>query len=359
MECIFSHNQKSTLKHLKIKVIIINILVTAILAAVLELFLLMGMKYPEWIPNILLQSYQHYYRVADRNIIQVSDCGKYDSGLFYTLRQGQCIFSNREFSVYNNINAAGLRDDENSLNNPQIIVLGDSYAMGWGVEQEKTMAHQLESLTGKKVLNAGISSYGTAREIELLKRLNKDSLRHLIIQHHSNDFEENSSYLDNNFRLPISPKQKYDSIKKSIDHRRQYYPFKLLKEFAHIGVNRILARKPKEAPEKQAEKEALAFMKILERMELPAHPVKVMVFNIDSYHNLNDHFIQQVNALLQSGNYKNLNIKTISIAESLTRKHYFILDEHLNSEGHAILARKIFKEIGDEKINGESFCCFQ
>ena len=74
-----------------------------------------------------------------------------------------------------------MRDDEESLKAPEVIVLGDSVAMGWGIEQNETMAQQIEAMAGLKVLNAGISSYGTVREMKLLNRLDLSRVKYLVI----------------------------------------------------------------------------------------------------------------------------------------------------------------------------------
>ena len=59
--------------------------------------------------------------------------------------------------------------------------------MGWGVEQQETFAQIIEARTGLTVLNATVSSYGTAREIMSLKRLNSERMRFLVIQYSNND----------------------------------------------------------------------------------------------------------------------------------------------------------------------------
>ena len=81
------------------------------------------------------------------------------------------------------MNRLGLRDDEASLRAPAVVVLGDSYAMGWGVAQDETIAEVIERETGLRALNAGIASYGTVREMRLLDRIDTSRLRYLVIQY--------------------------------------------------------------------------------------------------------------------------------------------------------------------------------
>ncbi len=124
------------------------------------------------------------------------------------------------------INSQGVRDDEDSLDEPEVIVAGDSYSMGWSVRQEETYASVLERMTGWKVLNTGISSYGTAREMELLRQVDRSRLRYLILQYCANDFAENQAYIDGGGRLPQRPPEWYESQLNWYRGFKRYYPGK-------------------------------------------------------------------------------------------------------------------------------------
>ena len=45
-----------------------------------------------------------------------------------------------------------------------------------------------------KVLNAGIATYGTAREVALLSRIDRSNLKYVTVQHNANDFTENLAF---------------------------------------------------------------------------------------------------------------------------------------------------------------------
>jgi lysophospholipase L1-like esterase len=77
------------------------------------------------------------------------------------------------------INALGLRGDETSLDKPagtlRIVVLGDSVAFGWGIEQADTLSKQLQvhfnqdsPSTHIQVWNAGVPGYATWQELSYL-----------------------------------------------------------------------------------------------------------------------------------------------------------------------------------------------
>src|SRR5690606_12788483 len=92
-------------------------------------------------------------------------------------------------------NSLGVRDDEGSLRNPAIIVLGDSHGMGWGVEHHQRFSEVIEKKLNTTVLNTSITSYGTYRETKLLNELDLSSCKLLIIQYCNNDLEENLANL--------------------------------------------------------------------------------------------------------------------------------------------------------------------
>ena len=104
-------------------------------------------------PSIIQFSQNIYFQYL-RNIPSFQmGLGKYDPDLFYTLQLGNAVNANLEFSNHYQVNSQGTRDDETSLDFPEIIMLGDSHTMGWGVEQEETFANLLERKAKKKVLN--------------------------------------------------------------------------------------------------------------------------------------------------------------------------------------------------------------
>lgn len=75
------------------------------------------------------------------------------------------------FSTRIRTNTAGFRDDEPSLRAPRLLVLGDSFAFGWGVEESEALPARLEAALGIPTLNLGVSGYGTVQELLLFRRM--------------------------------------------------------------------------------------------------------------------------------------------------------------------------------------------
>ncbi len=178
-------------------------------------------------PRSVRLLFQQVYRHFNRSIIQFEPaCTQYDPQLTYILKPGQCTFENVEFRTEVRANRLGLRDDEAALEAPDVIVLGDSFAMGWGVQQDETLSRVLARASGLKVLNAGISSYGTPRELKLLERLDTSALKFLIVQYHDSDLVENAAFREHNGTLPILTQPQYQATVDWYQARRGYRPGK-------------------------------------------------------------------------------------------------------------------------------------
>ena len=93
------------------------------------------------------------------------------------------------------INSKGLRDKEYSYEKPagttRILVLGDSFTWGYGVETDDIFTEQLETMFDGSVdvINAGVTGYGTDQELLFLEREGiKYSPDVVVVALASNDF---------------------------------------------------------------------------------------------------------------------------------------------------------------------------
>ncbi len=86
------------------------------------------------------------------------------------------VFRYPEFQTEVRLNGQGLREDRDygppPLIGRRILVLGDSFTMGYSVEQERTWVRRLEALLGPayELINAGVPGYSTRQELVYLER---------------------------------------------------------------------------------------------------------------------------------------------------------------------------------------------
>lgn len=100
----------------------------------------------------------------------------YDAMLGWAHQPGQRgRFSHRDFSVSVSINSFGLRDREYPVERvpgkQRMLVLGDSFTWGFGVEQDEAFSEVLERRHPDwEIINAGVSGYGTDQQLLWLER---------------------------------------------------------------------------------------------------------------------------------------------------------------------------------------------
>lgn len=302
----------------------------------------------------VLVTMRQYYMESDRAIVQVEpDCFRYDPEVTYTLKpDSSCTVVNREHTVEYRANRQGLRDSEGALAHPSIVVVGDSFAMGWGVAQSDTFPKVLERVLQLPVLNAAISSYGTARELALLERLRLPEFPVLVIQYCNNDFSENRFLVDKG-ALEITPERQFRAISEDAVKRRRYYPFKHTIELFKLARESRRARPPASEAITDGER-ARYFLEVLLRHRKIIEGKMVLVIELNEY-NLNDGaFLAAVADLLDKPVYATLkhSVVPLDLSKALTDADYYVLDDHLTRIGQEKVARLIAAELTNRAAFG-------
>jgi hypothetical protein len=320
----------------------------AVAAAIVEIIFVVTMTAPRLsgaMPRPVRRLFQQVYRHFDRSIIQFEpDCARYDPELTYTLAPGSCTFENVEFSARLTINRLGLRDDEASLEAPEVIVLGDSQTMGWGVQQDETFSRILARKTGLKVLNAGISSYGTAREMKLLDRLDTSGLKTLIIQYSDTDAMENWIFREHGGGLLIMSEADYQRAVRRYLAQQGYYPGK----YIHRLFMKLTGLEPEEpnvtsmpaAPEVSPVEEAELFLNVLARgSRRPLDGVQIIVFEINEQIRPPRPFVANVAIVSRrDGNPPFIRqLRPLDVAPLLEESDFYTLDDHMRPHGHEVV----------------------
>src|SRR5262245_12697223 len=125
------------------------------------------------------------------------DCVQYDDKLLYKPSSG-CHFANKEFSTDLTFSDEGrlTTSSRAPASRRPLIFAGDSETMGWGVNDGETFASLIASSIEAPVLNLGVASYGTVREIMRMRMQRRfQDANCIVIQYSWNDFDENSVFL--------------------------------------------------------------------------------------------------------------------------------------------------------------------
>ena len=301
-----------------------------------------------------LRLYQRYYREIDMNVIQFKkESSEYNKKLFYKLKDNtEFVYRNREFSNSFQTNSQGFRDDEASLKQPSIIFLGDSYTLGWGVEENETYGSVVEHLTGLKGLNTGASSYGTARQSMVLSSLDTSNVEFIIWQYCYNDAVENKTYTDSSFNLPIRTENEFNKLVKFYGWNAAYFPGKYFLTILNLSRKNLVKKPVNIAAEKvklnvMAQKEAEMFMNILAKSNINWNRTKVIVIELN-YWERHSEFINALQKLCNENPVKEKlmgNLYPIDIKAILRKEDYYILDVHLTKQGNFKVGEHLAKTI--------------
>ena len=295
---------------------------------------------------------------SDWNVIHGDpDCAEFDSELLYRLREGVCEFENVEFRNEYRINRLGTRDDESSLDSPRVVALGDSYTLGWGVDEDESFVSLIEAELGFPVLNAGISSYGTARELALLQRIDRSRLETVILQYCGNDQEENRTYLR---RSKLGPKtrEEFDAIVEFHRSTQRFHPLRyiyrvyerILAPRAMEELHRVGWPRPNVARGRgsRGKREAVAdFLNVLNQGPVELANARLVVTDLGSDFENGSQFLSALRAAVDRLGPEDWRSRTevVNVMARLGAEHYYALDPHLNPQGHRMVAALLLAQL--------------
>jgi lysophospholipase L1-like esterase len=325
-------------------------LVALVSVALLEVTLVAVRRLPPLAGIGPLRSLAHQLYFLDRNYLQMDPAAiRWDPMLGYTLRPGEFRFSNTEFDTACSVNSLGVRDDEASLARPEVVVLGDSFAMGWGVEQQEAFPQVLEGLLRRKVLNAGISSYGTVRELRMLSRIDTSATRWVVIQFCNNDYFENRRFADEGPDVRPHPRQESEAAVESYRRQRRYWPGRyaaslLAKPWARLtGAPPLDPGYPDPADPDTQRLQARLLLKVLAGSPVDLSRFGIVLFELNAFNGYRGIFTPYlVEALRDPSLPEHLRrIVVLDLATELGPQHWFVIDDHVRGSGHRLIAERL------------------
>jgi hypothetical protein len=252
--------------------------------------------------------------------------------LIYVPSIGTCAFDDIEFKTTLSFTDEG-RNTGPKPAGMGIAVIGDSHAMGWGVNDHETFAAHLQTLSHRPVYNLGVASYGTARELIRLKQSGVlDRVDTVVIQYCNNDRGENIGF-DTASRKVLS-----DKVFAPRKAGAAPPPGKLA--YLAKGYGLTLAAPFRALSERLRRKNFGphydAFMPILEEYRDTLANKRVIVFYSNPYGQTYRNFPSGPDARLPDVHFVDLDLPP-----SVYRK----LDNHMSPDGHRLAAERLLKSL--------------
>lgn len=274
------------------------------------------------------------------------ECARYDARVSYLLKPGTCRFDEVLFDTEVSANSLGLRDDEGSLVAPEVIVLGDSHTMGHGVADDQSFPGVLERALGRRVLNAGVSSFGTARELILLRHLDTSAARVIVLQYcGDNDLKENLVLMENG-ELPILSETEYRRIveRSSAGYREWLMPgFGVLKRIAE-RLEKVIGGARESG---SANAHVAAFRNAIAASVSDLRGKRVLVLELNGGGRVTPGFIDTARQRLSD---LGLDITFLDVAAALQPQDFLPLDGHMRPSGHEKVAEILAAAIRETSL---------
>lgn len=330
-------------------ILLYSILMIILVLSFIEIAMLFLVRHPRilrLLSSKLQNSISYLYVRCERKILQFQEgCGQYHSELGYTLKPGEFIFTEREFSNVYSINSLGVRDTKEAIAQPEIVIVGDSFAFGWGVNQDETFAKLIERKTKCKTLNTSVPSYGTVREMMMLRRIDRSKLKCLIIQYCDDDYDENLRYYMNGNRPQI---MRAETFSKLVAKHSRIKPYFFGQYLCEKIKKKLDERKPQAVSLNSGTDldEADLFLHVLKQNEDLLKALPIIIFEMNGINQTN-HFTTSLKQKICADGSPSFiqTIKLIDMSHYLTRKDFYVLDSHLTAQGHVLVADVLYNSI--------------
>ena len=291
-------------------------------------------------PRKFRNSITYLYIQGDRKIMHFQrGCGVYSPNLGYTLAPGAFRFREIEFDNEYRINSLGIRDAEESLVAPEIVFLGDSFSLGWGVDQEETFIKLLETKTDLRTLNTAVPSYGTVREMLMLKNVDRSALKCLILQYCGDDYDENRLFYQNGNRPQILRAETFERMTELHGKPKDYYPGKYLGLKIKKKYQEWRPQPKKSVGARPPLGEVDLFLHVLKQNTDQIADLPLIVFEMNGVNQTNEFTLELRKKITEPDQPQFIrNMIVLDMTEYLTDGHFFVMDGHLNPAGQMAVA---------------------
>jgi hypothetical protein len=285
-------------------------------------------------------------------------CVEFDRELLYVPKPGTARFAGPEFDTVITMTMDGLRrqpDAPTAGERGPILMVGDSFTMGWGVNDAQTFSALLARDYRHPTVNTGVPSYGTARELLRLRRLGLlTRASALVIQYCANDAPENREFLlhDGALYADRDPERQWRELQRYGQAELSYFRvlgawMRNIREHGFAPDRGLLQGVLPGEPNRQRLRYpgggatmAGDFLAVLERFPELAGK-RILVFELNAYGEESE-FLSHLKT--QAAQRKNL--RTLQL--TLGRADFFRYDWHLTPAGHRSVAAQLDRALRDD-----------
>ncbi len=294
--------------------------------------------------SLLSKQQYYYFRAPMRSIIQGNaGCVQADRNLGYKQKPGDCVFTNFEFDTLLKFNEYGAIMPKSNLSNikENIIVVGDSHAMGWGVSYDETFSYILGK-NDYKITNLSMSSYGTEQEVlSAIASEQFTTADTIIIQYCDNDFGKNQKkaeeYIEREFKSYQKAARSDFTVHDKLHNAAKLYLSDFsIREFILFPA-RVLNSSFKTIERSDVSYTSHTHKKfikeILDRYEIVKTKSIIIFYS-------NGHGVR-----FSDWNESDGKVKFVDL--DIQRYHYNMIDDHLNKDGHRYIANSLIKILAE------------
>ncbi|HVU34246.1 MAG TPA: SGNH/GDSL hydrolase family protein [Opitutaceae bacterium] len=175
------------------------------------------------------------------------DCSEFDAALVVVPKPGTARFQGAEFDTVIHVSPSRVRTQPPAKPAaPLVVMAGDSYTFGWGVNDDETYSWLLQEDYGYHTVNTGVPGYGTPGELLRLRRMGLlTKIDALVIQFCDNDWPVNQGFVRAPFRSPTAREAQSSWDELLAYHRQPVTYFNVLADVARYvriesrGIHRI------------------------------------------------------------------------------------------------------------------------
>jgi hypothetical protein len=196
-----------------------------------------------------------------------------------------------------------------------------------------------------------MSSFGTVREMILLRRLDRSALKTLIIQYNSNDVLENAEFANKKGRLKIMSPMQYKQIQEIYRKRSRYYMGRHLKVMLPLlaragNPEDPLMKQVFEAPHADSDlSDAKLFLLALQASSAELKGTRIIVLETNPAWHPPTTFVEDLRELAIGQDA--LDLTVLDVASVLSSDDFYTIDDHLNAAGHRKVAEVLEKALNE------------